>query len=91
MSDNPDLVAFLEELEADGNARLVVRWIDESRAVKEGTSGYTVKNVQRLTLTGSVDGSLRSEVFEGIGRDEFCALARAYNIELIMRSDNVGR
>ena len=83
--------AFLNEVEKEFGARLVVRWIDEVRPVENSTGGYTVTNVQRLTLTGRINGEVRRQTFEDCGREEFSQLARGRNIELIMRSDNVGR
>lgn len=91
MPEHTELTRFLEVVEAEGNARMAVRWIDEMRPVKNEAGGYTVTNVQRLTLTGSVNGAVQIEIFEGMGREEFRRLARRFNIELIMLSDNVGR
>ncbi len=83
--------ALLAAMEGDDLPRVIARWIDETRPVPTESGGYTVANVRKITLTGKVDGKLRQETFSGVGREDVQRLAAGKQIELIERSDNIGR
>ena len=88
---NEALDALLTEFESEPGARVVLRWIDECRPVPNETGGYTVANVQSVTLTGMVAGSMRRETFDGLGRAELRQFARGRRIQFIERADNIVR
>lgn len=85
------LEAFLEELDEALVDRVVVRWIDETRPVEEGESGYTVRPVSRATLTARVDDEVVRRTFDEIGYDDLRRLVDRYPFETLYRSDNVTR
>ncbi len=92
MSEEIDkLESFLDELDAAGVERLVVRWIDETRPVPENESGYTVGRVTRVTFTAQRDGEVVRQTFEGVGYDELRQMVARYPFETLYRSDNVTR
>ena len=88
---NDAIAKILTEFESEPDARVVLRWIDECRPVPNETGGYTVANVKSITLTGMVAGSLRREIFVGLGRAEFRQFAAGRKIQFIERDDNIVR
>jgi hypothetical protein len=102
MSDDLDQVkTFLDKLDEAhrdqanrdqiGAARLIVRWTDETRAVPEDESGYTVKRVARATLTARLGGEVVQETFQDVGYEELRDVVAMYPFETLYRSDNVTR
>ena len=86
-----DLRAYLDRLHDHGVERLVVRWIDETRPVEQGESGYTVEPVRRAVLTAQVEGEAEQRTFEGIEYEELRTIVDPYPFETLYRTDNVTR
>ena len=61
MPENTDpiaqLEALLDRIDPD-TPRVVVRWVDETRIVPEGESGFTVGPVMYATFTLRIDGEV---------------------------------
>ena len=92
MSDPVDeLRAYLDQLQESGADKLVVRWIDETRPVQDGDTGYTVEPVRRAVLTTSIDGEALRQTVEGIGYQKLRATIDPFPFETLYRSDNVTR
>ena len=92
MTDAVDeLRDYLDRLREHGVERLVVRWIDETRPVEEGESGYTVRPVRRAVLTAKIDGEAEQRQFEGIEYEELRTTIDPYPFETLYRTDNVTR
>jgi hypothetical protein len=86
-----DVKELLDRLDAAGAKRLIVRWTDETRAVPEHESGYTVKRVAEATLTAKLGEDVVQETFEDVGYDELRDVVAMYPFETLYRSDNVTR
>jgi hypothetical protein len=82
---------LLDQLDDAGAERLIVRWIDETRAVPEHDSGYTVKRVAEVTLTAKLGDEVIQETFEDVGYDELRDVVAMYPFQTLYRSDNVTR
>lgn len=86
-----ELTDFLDELDAHGVERVIVRWTDETRPVPHEESGFTVRRVTRATLTAVKEGEPVQQSFEGIGHDELRDVVDQYPFETFYRSDNLTR
>lgn len=92
MSESLERVrTLLDKLEETGAERLIVRWTDETRAVPEDESGYTVKRVAEATLTAKLGDEVVQETFEDVGYDELRDMVAMYPFQTLYRSDNVTR
>ncbi len=93
-SSSPDTEQALHELLSSVDSdrpRVVVRFIDETRIVSEGESGYTVGPVSSVTITSFHDGKPRQTTFEGLEIGRVRRLLAAYPLDVLYRSDNITR
>lgn len=69
--------------------RIVVRFIDETRIVSEGESGYTVGPVSSVTLTSFQDGGAQQTTFEGLDIARARQIIASFPLDVLYRSDNI--
>lgn len=79
--------AFLARLDPHAS-KLVVRWIDEPRITPCGEQGFTVGHITRVTLLGSVAGSLERCELEGVTLAQLKRVLAKRPLEVLYRSDN---
>jgi hypothetical protein len=69
--------------------RVVVRFIDETRIVSEGESGYTVGPVSSVMITSFHDGAPRQTTFEGFAIRRARQILATFPLDVLYRSDNI--
>jgi len=82
--------AFLARLDLHA-PKVVVRWIDEPRIRPCGDQGFTVGHITRITLLGSVAGSLERCELEDVTLAQLKRVLAQRPIEVLYRSDNQTR
>ena len=91
MSEPPEeaeLRALLEAIDRE-RPRVVVRFIDETRIVPQGESGYTVGPVTSITLTASHRGEASQTTIQGLSLQRAKRIIAEYPVEALYRSDNI--
>jgi hypothetical protein len=80
---------------AQGEGRMVVRWVDEGRimpAEKVGErEGFAVRRVVQATLTYKADGGAVQATIEGLELGTIRRVLSEYAVDVLYRSDNITR
>ncbi len=80
---------------AQGERRMVVRWVDEGRimpAEKVGErEGFAVRRVVHATLTYKADGGAVQTTIEGLELGAIRRILSEYAVDVLYRSDNITR
>lgn len=87
-SSEAALRALLQSIDP-ARPRVVVRFIDETRIVSEGESGYTVGPVSSVTITSFHDGAPRQTTFEGFEIARARQILASFPLDVLYRSDNI--
>lgn len=82
------LEALLDRIDPT-TPRVVVRWVDETRIVPEGESGFTVGPVMYATLTLRIDGEVGQHRIDDISLKEIKKTIGKRPLQVLYRSDNI--
>jgi hypothetical protein len=82
------LEALLDRIDPD-TPRVVVRWVDETRIVPEGESGFTVGPVMYATFTLRIDGEVGQHRIDDISLQQIKKTIGKRPLQVLYRSDNI--